>query len=255
VPESCFNTRLINLVEQTNDVASLFSLFKKEEPETGKIRYTLQLGSGKYPFIKIAYQKSDKGDFGFLVDRHTEYMKAETSSETFNQEVDIKDYTKKLKMEIENKWEENNIPTYRNIVRQETEKENRKKRDLQISKLGLSVLLVEDDPDIGNLHKLKMELLGYDVTLAENGEVALELLKKKNFHVMVLDLMMPSISGFEVIKKVYDKIPIVVLSAISDKMTINTCLKDGAKAFLIKPVTSDVLDHTLKNVIENDLNN
>ncbi len=255
IPEKCFNTLLINTVNSKTDTESLFKTFKKEEPEQGKVRYTLQLGSEKYPFIKIAFMKSNKGEYGFLVDRHTEYMKAESDSQYYTQELDIKDYTKDLKKEIEDVWEKAGIPTFREIVRQETETENKKKQDLKIDKLGYSILLAEDDPDIANLHKLKMELLGYDVTLAENGEIALSLLEKGGFHIMVLDLMMPSISGFEVIKTAHDKIPIVVLSAISDKLTINNCLEDGAVEFLIKPVFSEILDETLKRVIKNCVEN
>ncbi len=254
VPDICFNSRLIETVKSKTNEKALFDTFKKEEPEQGKVRYTLQLGSEKYPFIKIALIRSNKGKYGFLVDRHTEYMKAESNSEFYSQELDIKDYTKHLKKNIEDAWDKHGVPTFRDIVRKETESEHRKKQDLKIEKLGYSILLAEDDPDIANLHKLKMELLGYDVAIAENGEITLDLLDKNKYDILVLDLMMPSISGFEVIKKVHDKIPIIVLSAISDSMTVNMCIEDGALEFLIKPVNSDVLNDTLKKVIKEHIN-
>lgn len=253
VPEDCFNAGLIKRVKAEKDFDGLFGCFKKEEPETGKIKYSLQLGSYKYPYIKIALMKSDSGEYGFLVDRHTEYMKAYSDSQYFERELEIKDYTKDLKTNVEQKWDENGIATYRELVRKQTELETKKKRDLIISKLGYSILLVEDDLDIGKLHKLKLELLGYDVFHAENGEIALLHLESRKFDIMLLDLMMPSISGFEVIKRVSNVIPIIVLSAISDKMTIESCLNDGAVAFIIKPVTSEVLKDTLNSVIKNHI--
>lgn len=250
VPETSFNYQLIERVKNAQDFDELFSIFKKEEPEEGKLKYSLQLGSYKYPYVKVVLQRCDDDEFGFLVDRHTEYMKAKTQSDYFEKELVIKNYTKDLKLKVENLWEQNDISTFREIVREQTEQETKKKSNMQIDKLGYSILLVEDDLDIGKLHKLKMELLGYDVTLAINGEDALTLLDKKNYDLMVLDLMMPTISGFEVIKRVADKIPIVVLSAISDKMTMQNCIKDGAVAFMIKPVTAEMLKEVLDKVID-----
>jgi len=252
VPEDSFNYPLFEKVEKAVDFDSLFSCFKKEEPEKDKIKYSIQLGSLLYPCLKLVISKFNHNDYGFLVDRHTEYLSITSDSENFNKEVEIKQYTKNIKLKIEEEWEKKGIETFRKLVRVQTEKDTEKISSMDIKKLGYSIILVEDDDDIANLHKLEIEIHGYDVTIAKNGELALQLLEKKDFNAMVLDLMMPSISGFEVLKLCYNRLPVIVLSAIADKMTIENCMRDGAKAYLIKPTDATVIAETIKKAIEGD---
>ena len=249
VPANGFNTQVINKVLEQKDSKGIFSCFRKEFLDEGRIKYSLQLGSDKYPYIKIVLMDFHDEDYGFLVDRHTEYMRAQQESKFYNKEVEIKDYTKDLKMAIEDKWQEALIPTYRELVKQKTKEDSEKISGMKINKTGSVVLLAEDDIDIAKLHTLKLELLGYDVEHAINGEIALEMHAKKKYHVLLLDLMMPTVSGFEVIKRIGKEIPIVVLSAISDNMTIDNCLNDGAKVFLVKPVTKEGLKEAINKAI------
>lgn len=62
-----------------------------------------------------------------------------------------------------------------------------------------SVLLVEDDPSLRRLISLLLKHEGLSVTTAQDGSVALEALRKETFRVMILDLMMPHVSGWDVI--------------------------------------------------------
>jgi CheY-like chemotaxis protein len=249
IPDSSFNSQLISRVLEQKDAKGIFGCFRKEFLDEGKIKYSLQLGSDKYPYIKIVLMDFHDDDYGFLVDRHTEYMRAQQESKFYNKEVEIKDYTKELKLNIEDKWQEAGIPTYRELVKIKTKEDSEKISGMKIDKTGTTVLLAEDDIDIAKLHTLKLELLGYDVEHAINGEVCINMHREKKYDVLLLDLMMPTVSGFEVIKRIGNQIPIVVLSAISDKMTVDNCINDGAKVFLVKPVTKESLKDAIDKAI------
>ena len=105
-----------------------------------------------------------------------------------------------------------------------------------------SVLVVEDDQSIRDLLKIALELDGYEVSTAENGQIALDLLPQMPKPCLILlDLMMPVMDGWAFAAKlekdvVLATIPIVIVSAFSDKG------KDiKAKAFIKKPVDLEAL--------------
>lgn len=64
------------------------------------------------------------------------------------------------------------------------------------------ILIAEDDKPIGNAMKLKLEKFGFDVALAQNGQVALEFLDKDSFDLILTDLMMPIVNGFELLQEI-----------------------------------------------------
>ena len=105
-----------------------------------------------------------------------------------------------------------------------------------------SVLVVEDDQSIRDLLKIALELDGYEVSTAENGQIALDLLPQMPKPCLILlDLMMPVMDGWAFAAKlekdvVLATIPVVIVSAFSDKG------KDiKAKAFIKKPVDLEAL--------------
>lgn len=204
--------------------------------------YKLQLGSSKYPFLKLVYEKAAFSDeYGFYIDRHSEYIAVDSTSPEFKKELEIKNYTSEIKYKIESEFENQDIPTYRKLVKEYVSKCKSSLNSSSISKKGKFILLVEDDPDINDMHKLELMILGYDVETVFNGYDALKLVENKYFDLMILDLMMSGISGQEVIKRAGKEIDIIVLSALSDKFTKENCLSLGAKAYLTKPVHKDDL--------------
>ncbi|HNV44294.1 MAG TPA: response regulator [Exilispira sp.] len=218
--------------------------------------YKLQLGSSQYPFLKLVLEKasfdsSSENNFGFYIDRHSEYIAVDSSSPTFQKELELKENTYQLKKEIENDFEKNGILTYRKMVRNYVDSFKTNLTESSISKKGKFILLVEDDIDINEMHKLELMFLGYDVETVFNGYDALKMVENKYFDLMFLDLMMSGISGQEVIKRAGKEIDIVVLSALSDKFTKDTCLSLGAKAFLSKPVFKEDLRKFLDDFFKN----
>ena len=102
------------------------------------------------------------------------------------------------------------------------------------------ILVVEDDVDIHNLIKNVLEKERYDVISAYSGTEALLLIEKKDIDLILLDLMIPGLSGEEIIKKVKN-IPIIVISAkISSEDKVNA-LSIGANDYITKPFDTNEL--------------
>ena len=96
------------------------------------------------------------------------------------------------------------------------------------------ILIVEDDVDIHNLIKDILKKERYDVISAYSGTEAILLIEKNNVDLILLDLMLPGLSGEELIRKIKD-IPIIVLSAkVSSEDKVNV-LSNGANDYITKP--------------------
>jgi len=103
--------------------------------------------------------------------------------------------------------------------------------------MAKSILIAEDEQAIAEALKLKFEHSGFLVTVAGNGEEALEEVKNKKFDLVILDLIMPKLDGFgflEEAKKAGIKTPIIVASNLSQPEDEEKARSLGAKDFYIK---------------------
>ena len=64
------------------------------------------------------------------------------------------------------------------------------------------ILMIEDEKDLAEIYSLQMKMSGIDVVIAQNGAEALDILSKQSFDLVLLDLLMPEVDGFEVLKKI-----------------------------------------------------
>jgi len=114
-----------------------------------------------------------------------------------------------------------------------------------------TVLTVDDDNAITELLAMLLRTHGYEVLTANSGEEAIKFIKEKNPHVVVLDLMMPGMDGWQVCKRVraFSNVPIVILSALDDPALIASALDAGADDYLVKPVSSSILVAHLNRLI------
>jgi len=101
------------------------------------------------------------------------------------------------------------------------------------------VLVVEDDKFIGDLLARRFEKEGLNFELALDGEQALAKLRSASFSLIVLDLVLPGIDGYEVLKRLkadseFAKIPVIILSNLGQKLEIERGLELGAIDFLVK---------------------
>lgn len=104
----------------------------------------------------------------------------------------------------------------------------------------ITVLVVEDDPVILRLLEVNFELEGFDVLLAHDGEEGLEVARDQRPDVIVSDIMMPKLSGIELVEalKADEKtagIPIILLSAKAQTGDLKSGLDSGADDYVTKP--------------------
>ncbi len=109
-----------------------------------------------------------------------------------------------------------------------------------------SILVVEDDTDIQQLVSYNLIKAGFNVTCADSGEEALQMLSRESFDAMVLDLMLPGKDGHEVCRMVRSQehikgLPIVMLTAKSEEDDIVCGLECGADDYVTKPFSPRVL--------------
>ena len=114
-----------------------------------------------------------------------------------------------------------------------------------------TVLLVEDDPGAREGLELALRRLGYVVRAAETGEAALRDFAGAAADVVVLDVMLPGLDGFEVCRRLRrgGDIPVIMLTARGDDLDIVGGLEAGADDYVVKPVEPRVLDARIRAVI------
>ena len=105
------------------------------------------------------------------------------------------------------------------------------------------ILIVEDETSIADLEKDYLELSDFDVTICNNGEDGLKAALDQDFALVILDLMLPGIDGFEVCKKIREtkNIPILMVSARKDDIDKIRGLGLGADDYMTKPFSPSEL--------------
>jgi CheY-like chemotaxis protein len=111
-----------------------------------------------------------------------------------------------------------------------------------------SLLIVDDDQQNRTLLAARLQSAGHITALAENGRQALEMLQTQPFDLVLLDLCMPEMDGYQVLEHLQADdnlrhIPVIVLAAVDDMDSIVRCLEMGAADYLSKPC-HPVLLHT-----------
>lgn len=105
------------------------------------------------------------------------------------------------------------------------------------------ILIVEDEIAIAELEKDYLELSGFDVDVAEDGHVGLEKAMKEEYNLIILDLMLPGVDGFEICKRIREtkNTPIIMVSAKKDDIDKIRGLGLGADDYMTKPFSPSEL--------------
>lgn len=108
---------------------------------------------------------------------------------------------------------------------------------------GKKILIVEDDNFLSEMLGKKFSEEKAIISRAPDGEVALSLLKANKFDLVLLDLMLPKVGGFEVLSAMNEDgsiktTPVIVLSNLGQKVDVDKGMKLGAKKFLVKAILS-----------------
>ena len=129
----------------------------------------------------------------------------------------------------------------------------------------LDILIVEDNKEIGKLLEAYLRKNNYVVSIAENGEKALDLFEKYGAKLIILDIMLPGIDGFSICSKIREKsnAHILIASALNEKADKLKGLEIGADDYIEKPYDIDILmakingifkrKYAIDTIVEGDL--
>lgn len=124
------------------------------------------------------------------------------------------------------------------------------------------ILVVDDEPSVLAMVRMVLELEGHVVETVDDGEQALAALDLATFDLVLLDVMMPGLSGFEVAREIrarrdFGNVPVVFVSAKAEREDIWTGWQLGADSYLTKPFDTDELVSEVCRVLGNrgDLRN
>ena len=116
-----------------------------------------------------------------------------------------------------------------------------------------NIFLVEDDLSFGTVLKSYLELNDYKVTWADDGKIAMEKFRADEYHICILDVMLPNIDGFTIgaeIRKINKDIPMVFLTAKTLKEDILKGYNLGADDYITKPFDTEVLLCKIRAIIK-----
>jgi DNA-binding response OmpR family regulator len=113
------------------------------------------------------------------------------------------------------------------------------------------ILAIDDDYLLLQLIQRSLESAGYEVTIALNGESGLQQLRKSPPHLVILDVMMPQMDGWEICRRIRDlsTVPVIMLTALGSHQDIVKGLKMGADDYLVKPFHPEELQARVEAVL------
>lgn len=111
------------------------------------------------------------------------------------------------------------------------------------------IVIIEDDVFLVKAYQIKFEREGFNVFIAMDGDEGLKIVKKEKPALIVLDLMLPKMNGFEFLKKIKSDesmkdIPVIALSNLGQRLDQEKALSLGAAEYFIKT------EHTLEEIVE-----
>lgn len=115
--------------------------------------------------------------------------------------------------------------------------------------INKKILIVEDDEFLLSMYSTKFEIEGYEVVMASDGEMGYNKAQKEKPGIILLDIMLPNMDGFDVLKKLKadratSAIPVILLTNLSQKQDVEQGLSLGADDYLVKAhfMPSEVVD-------------
>lgn len=118
---------------------------------------------------------------------------------------------------------------------------------------SIKIVLAEDNSVLALLLKFKLEKEGYTLLMAKDGKEAIELIEQNNPEIILTDIMMPFVSGLEVISHVRNKLnlttPIIVFSSSGQEEMVLNAFNIGATDFMSKPFSPNELIIRIKRIL------
>lgn len=113
------------------------------------------------------------------------------------------------------------------------------------------ILVVDDEVSIRQILETRLSIRGYEVILAANGEDALHLFRKEQPNLVILDIMLPKLDGYELCNEIRkeSQVPIIMLTALGDIVDRVTGLELGADDYVMKPFSPKELEARIRSVL------
>ncbi len=117
------------------------------------------------------------------------------------------------------------------------------------------VLIVEDDDMSRDLLQKRVSRAGYNVAAVADGHAAIEKISSQSFDLILLDIMMPGMSGIEVLQQIknddsHKQTSVIMISALDDQGTIEECLTTGAEDYITKPFNALILKSRILSCLQ-----
>lgn len=119
--------------------------------------------------------------------------------------------------------------------------------------MKLKILVIDDEDSILKTFRMRLSKWGYKVFLASDGAAGLELLSKKDCHLVITDLKMPGLSGQEIVETIRKDYPNVIIIVITGFATVESAvemMKAGVYDFLVKPLNFTQVQMVLEKIVE-----
>ena len=116
----------------------------------------------------------------------------------------------------------------------------------------MKILLVDDESPVLEILADLMAIFGHDYATAQNGNEAIEELKKDFFHIVLTDMMMPGMDGMELLKHIntnYPNIKVMVITGYERTFTYTDVIRAGASDFITKPFNTDELEAKINRLV------
>ena len=116
------------------------------------------------------------------------------------------------------------------------------------------IFIAEDEPDIRQLITLTLQFSGFEVVSAKDGKEAVEIATDGGFDLILLDVRMPRMTGYEAcrqlrVMEMTKKTPIIFLSAKGQELEVQTGLEAGANQYILKPFAPEALTDAVRKTI------
>lgn len=111
-------------------------------------------------------------------------------------------------------------------------------------------MVVDDEPGILRFVRTILDLAGYDVITTTSGEESLQLAQSQPVDIIILDILMQPLSGFDVLEKLrtFSKVPVIVFTA--QREIAEAALKEGADGYIEKPFRPEQLTRKIQDVLD-----
>ena len=124
-----------------------------------------------------------------------------------------------------------------------------------MNEFSKTVVVIEDEPDAAEMFGEMMRVSGFRVVKSYSSGPAIEIIQREKPDIVILDVMMPDISGIEILQIMraradMEKIPVIVVSAKSMPSDVKTGLEAGASVYLTKPVGFRDLKQAVENILQ-----